>query len=300
MDLCQTKIPKKLKDNVCIRPGMGGNAEMINHVIGTEVACAKKFDKHEVYFYETMNKYKNQKTIKSLIPFLPKYYGTCIQDNVYFVMENLVKNKKTKFMDLKVGYKSSLLRESDWIKYTRHYFIDHLFSISSSYGFRLEGFNFPIEKKRPTGKTQLVGNKKYKRYVYHPLDIFEAFYDSKENSKEKSVKRTIEQIEKMVSNFARPNLRIIKTHLNINEVSPRELTNKSNLVGIGFIGMSLFIVKDPHRLPIVKLIDFAHPTIITSKSTKKEMRLALEEAENFLRGLEGVLKMLRRFEEDIR
>jgi hypothetical protein len=304
IEKCKTKIPSKLNNKVCVRPGMGGNAEMINHTISTkEVACAKKYDKHEVYFYKTMNRYRKQKTIKSLIPYLPKYHGECTaHDEVFFVMENLVKTSSSKFMDLKIGYKSALRKESNWVKYTRHYFIDHLFSISSNYGFRLEGVNFQVKKTRSTGKTQLIGDKKYGRYVYHPLDIFQSFFDSKsDRSKENSVSKTISQIKDMVNNFARPNLRIIKGHLKQFPKKGIKDSNisGSNLLGIGLIGASLFIIKEPRKLPKVKLIDFAHPTIITKTSPKKDVKLALEEAENFLRGLEGFLIMLYLFEEEI-
>ena len=106
--------------------------------------------------------------------------------------------------------------------------------------------------------------------------------------------KTIKELSDLVNNFARPNLRIIK-----NFSKDSKSGSKSNLVGVGLVGMSLFVIKNNKRLPSVKLIDFAHPTVINKKSSKDSIVLALEEAENFLRGLEGILLMLNLFYEEI-
>lgn len=296
MNSCKTHISKNLSNKVCVKEGSGGRSGVLTNYQLNEstVACAKKYEEKEFKFYELIHAFskkrdKNYSHFKILDKYIPKNYNIlCKHDNnTYFVIENLMPNKESIFMDLKLGYESAIKQEAGIIKYSRHKLLDNLFTISGKYGFRLEGSNFPIIETINTDLLKIPtfnkrSREKYKMQRLHPIDIFKSYFNYENSNKSmifKDIKNVIKQLKELIDKFCIPNIKNI-------------LDNK---FGIGLIGVSLFIYKKPHGLSKIKLIDFAHPSYyytINNNSEEDSIDLVLEEAINFTQGLESILEIL--------
>lgn len=298
MNSCKTHISKNLSNKVCVKEGAGGKSGVLKNyqLNNTAVACAKLYNKEEFEFYETVHKlskksnYKQNDNFKILSKYIPKSYNIICEDDgkTYFVIENLMPNKESIFMDLKLGYKSAIRKEAGFIKYNRHRILDKFFTVSNKYGFRLEGSNFPIMEYLDTGLREIAttnkrSKKKYKMQRLNPIDIFLSFFSHNAKSggngngmiDKKDIKNVIKQLKELIDKFCLPNIDNIL----------------NNGIAIGLIGVSIFIYKSPDSK--IKLIDFAHPSYVGfNNGNDSDRRMVLEEAINFTKGLESILDIL--------
>jgi hypothetical protein len=325
LHVCDTFIPKKLTNKTCVKEGAGGHKDVIiNTVMGDKVHCAKKYNLYESEFYEKLKIIKGNKNIPTTVinNVFPKFYEYCtFSDSKYFIIENLIGSlgKNVRFVDIKIGYKSSIRNEAGWVKYMRHNIIDKHFSTSGNYGFRMEGTNIDYSKKfkhpsedeiwdfimdhklpwevdgwnmanslikgdmpfskHSSKQMMILPGRKSARYVIKPLNIFWSFFKSNKEAENLS-----DKLYYILFNFMLPNFMAAQKFVG-SEIHDKPFIIKTKIFknAIGFVGESLLIATNGKKLNC-KLIDFAHAVIINNKSSRKQKELVYEMALNSFLG----------------
>lgn len=139
--------------NKCQGKNSAGHADTIRSISDGYCAKLSGYGSREFNFY----KEHSENGLKQLDKFISKFDGSCI-DPKYGKRYTIMKNIKEGFeepweMDIKIGLRTASLNElkdrmgtfrGALYKY-RHYMLDNYFTISRTYGFRVE--NFSKEKK---------------------------------------------------------------------------------------------------------------------------------------------------------
>jgi hypothetical protein len=302
---CINDIPVDCKEKYyCVKKGMGGHkGAFINFIDPSKnsskcryIECGKKFKENdkEVVIYKKLYELANNKEIpRVFLDFFPKFHikYCSIGNNNYFSIENLNKNlgDNVQNLDIKLGYKSAFKHNTGLIKTQRHKQINHKFSTSHDYGFRLEGTTlkkklltqnennsilYDINKvdkyiritELPINIKDLLHGKikkksmaslfkkknKYDLYIIHPLIVLNIFF----NNNIKNAKKMFDNIFDMLYKFILPNIKIaIELRSNV----------KHNKVAVGFIGSSLMLLYGDQKVAS-KIIDIAHPYIMEAKT----------------------------------
>ena len=262
---CDTNVPSKLIPKACTQVGMAGHKseehpQMINDVHGNDVFCAKLLppdNRRELIFYKDIYELINSKKINNydrLGKFLPKVEDQCEYNNdEYMVIENIFSSlgDDFKFVDLKIGPKTSFSQESGRIKSMKHIILDKYRSTSEKYGFRVEGGNIDL----PGYST------KQQKQNMIPSELWAWFFNGVPKIKEKFIEK----------------LFILKDILSEN-MDPR--TNPK----WGSVGTSILAAHNNNRL-IVKLIDFGHgyiyPPSVKERASKTYQNLGRLRGEKY-------------------
>lgn len=328
---CETQINEKLCKSSCVKPGMGGHeGAFINYVNiknnKCNVNCGKKYigdSITECRFYIKLGILGYINSIpKSYLKYIPKFHGLfCSTGNSkYFVMDNITSNvgKNDKNLDFKLGHKTAFKHESGLIKTSiRHKQISSRFSISNQYGFRLEGSTEKLKLIKAANNTDYINNElalkyvnehklshilvkhltekitlesltnyikntKFNLYIIHPLTIFSKFFEDKRGANLSKAKKTMMELYNMFSEFYYPNW----------QNSLRLLSgSQNNDISVGFIGSSLMLVYGSKGVNC-KLIDLAHPIVMTKLNTKKDKENNYKIVSNMTSGFVNLLILL--------
>lgn len=236
MRKCNTKVPKKLSNKVCVRKkSMGGHKNtFINDYSSGGVHCGKLINHREYDFFVDINN-----TRDPILKFMPKFYGSCeYQGREYIVFENLFNSLKSniKFIDLKIGHKTAYYPDSDYIKSIRHGIMDRYLSTTKEYGYRVEGINFNVGGRKITSK--------HARHNIKNDELWDSFFGGNRSLRNKIIRKLRELLVILEDNVKRRGNRF------------------------GFIGSSILMAHDGTRV-VLKIIDFAHSYYDRSSFTKE-------------------------------